>query len=63
MATIAAQADAAQRRTIMTVAEQIAEQLDALERGLDPLGPPPRHAAMVYLRHRQMARREKAEAR
>lgn len=38
----------------MHLAIDVAEDLDELERRIDPHGPPPRHAAMAYQRLRRL---------
>ncbi|MCA1749107.1 MAG: hypothetical protein ABR601_02650 [Parasphingopyxis sp.] len=48
-----------ERIALMHSAIDTAEELDSVERFLDPYGPPPRHAAMAYQRLRQL-QKEKA---
>lgn len=39
---------------LLHMAIDVAEDLDELERKIDPHGPPPRHAAMAYQRLRRL---------
>ena len=40
--------------SLLHMAIDVAEDLDELERKIDPHGPPPRHAAMAYQRLRRL---------
>ncbi|MFN2259617.1 MAG: hypothetical protein ABR601_07240 [Parasphingopyxis sp.] len=39
---------------LLHMAIDVAEDLDELERKIDPHGPPPRHAALAYQRLRRL---------